>query len=97
MAADARFLRVFREHAKPGEWLTAAELAKRLNPPEPAWCAPPPRWLFAEWKRAVSRKLSNLNRFGHLDRRYGSGHEFEYALASPVAREARAEIEGQGR
>jgi hypothetical protein len=56
----ARFLVVFVSYTQPGEWITAGSLAARIVPNISA------ESLFA---KEVSRKLSNLNRFGHLERR----------------------------
>lgn len=72
--SDARFLIVFRAYVQPGEWVTAAELTERLIPS--ARLYPSKASLV---KREVSQKLSNLNRFGHLERRF-AGFAFEYAV-----------------
>lgn len=56
----SRFLVVFAAYTRPGEWVTASTLATRILPMGSA-----------EFAREVSRKLSNLNRFGHLERRVG--------------------------
>lgn len=68
--SDARFLLVFMAYAGPGEWVTSRRLAERIVPPAPT----------PEFCKEVSRKLSNLNRFGHLERQRVArdGLEFEY-------------------
>lgn len=69
-----RFLVVFTSYTAPGEWITAATLAHRIAP-----------MASSEFAKEVSRKLSNLNRFGHLDRRLTSnGIEREYQRATPI-------------
>lgn len=69
-----RFLVVFTSYTAPGEWITAAALAHRIAP-----------MATSEFAKEVSRKLSNLNRFGHLDRRLTpAGNEHEYHRATPI-------------
>lgn len=65
----ARFLVVFTSYTQPGEWITASRLAQRILP-----------MASSEFAKEVSRKLSNLNRFGHLERRLARDRrEHEYA------------------
>lgn len=65
----SRFLVVFQVYTLPGEWITAGRLAQRILP-----------MASSEFAKEVSRKLSNLNRFGHLDRRLATDRrEHEYA------------------
>jgi hypothetical protein len=54
-----RFLVVFASYTQPGEWITAPRLARRIMPMRSSAFA-----------KEVSRKLSNLNRFGHLEREW---------------------------
>lgn len=65
----ARFLVVFASYVEPGEWISAGRLARRILP-----------MASSEFAKEVSRKLSNLNRFGHLERRFHPDRrEHEYA------------------
>lgn len=72
----ARFLVVFATYTQPDEWITAARLANRIMPR-----ASP------DFAKEVSRKLSNLNRFGHLDRqmtRDRRAHEYRRQSERPI-------------
>jgi hypothetical protein len=65
----ARFLVVFASYVQPGEWISAGRLANRILP-----------MASSEFSKEVSRKLSNLNRFGHLERRmHPERREHEYS------------------
>ena len=77
---SSRFLVVFKAYTLEGEWVTAEELTDRIlhsgyNHPD----------RIAALRRAIAQKLSNLNRFGHLDRRR-NGVVFEYSLPVPKER-----------
>jgi hypothetical protein len=72
----ARFVFVFLSYTAPGEWITAARLSQRILP-----AAPP------ELVKEVSRKLSNLNRFGYLERRLRPDqrdHEYAHDPSRPA-------------
>ena len=72
----ARFLVVFASYTVPGEWITAARLASRILPMGSS-----------EFAKEVSRKLSNLNRFGHLERRLRPDrreHEYSRKPDAPI-------------
>ena len=80
MSADqlhiARFLVVFTSYTQPGEWISASHLANRILPMSSS-----------EFAKEVSRKLSNLNRFGHLERRLAADrrdHEYARPFDRPV-------------
>lgn len=88
MKQEAGFLRKLRNVVEPGEWVTCAVVARRLHPKDAD---------IVQRSREVSRELSNLQRWGNLERRevganrgancpIGPKH-YEYRLA-PV-REAR--------
>ena len=63
-----RFLIVFASYVPLGEWISASRLAHRIMP-----------MASTDWTKEVSRKLSNLNRFGHLERRlHPERREHEY-------------------
>lgn len=71
-----RFLVVVCAYVGHGEWFTSGRLATRILPMSSA-----------EFAKEVSRKLSNLNRFGHLERRLGAnGREFEYRATLEIIR-----------
>lgn len=59
-----RFLRVFETYVDAREWITARQLAHRLFPVAGKQSAK-----IEAVCRDLAIKLSNLNRFGHLDRR----------------------------
>lgn len=63
----SRFLHVFVAYTTPNEWVTARELALRM------W-----KRGGSQWVKEVSRKLSNLERTGLVERR-ASGACFVYA------------------
>ncbi len=67
----SRFLVVFCTYTQPGEWVTASALSRRILPMHSS-----------EFAKEVSRKLSNLNRFGHLERRI-TGNRFEHEYSRP--------------
>lgn len=72
----ARFLVVFVSYTQPGEWISAAKLAQRILP-----------MASSEFAKEVSRKLSNLNRFGHLERRLAKDrrdHEYHRPPSKPI-------------
>lgn len=74
----ARFLVVFASYTRPGEWITASRLARKMLPGAPR-----------EFRKEIARKLSNLERFGHLERRrvdttHGSHHEYRRPPEAPV-------------
>lgn len=69
-----RFLVVFTTYTNPAEWITASRLATRIIPAASS-----------EFSKEVSRKLSNLERFGHLERRLtANGIEHEYRRVKPI-------------
>lgn len=71
----ARFLAVFAVYVHREEWVTADQLAARILP----------RYS-RDFAKEVARKLSNLNRFGHLERRRIESPKVrhEYRRAQPV-------------
>lgn len=72
----SRFLIVFVTYTQPGEWITPGALANRIMPRASR-----------DFRKEVSRKLSNLNRFGHLERRREndrSPHEYRRQPNVPV-------------
>ena len=72
----ARFLLVFASYTQPGEWITASRLAHRIIP-----------HASSQLSKEISRKLSNLNRFGHLERRLNPQlrmHEYARPSDCPI-------------
>lgn len=68
------FLPSFRAVARPGEWVTCQMVARRISPNA---CG---RKL-TDLSKDVSRKLSNLQRYGHIKRRLRSdrsGYEYSW-------------------
>lgn len=63
----ARFLAVFVSYVRPGDWITASALTQLIVP-----------GASSELSQEFARKLSNLNRFGHLDRRQRPDGTHEY-------------------
>lgn len=69
-----KFLQDLRSVAQPGEWVSCMTVARRLHPEAHG------RALMAASKDA-SRRLSNLERFGHISRRPNdsrSGYEYRW-------------------
>lgn len=74
-----RFLLVYAAYVQPREWITSSELALRIYPgahgdPE-----------LPGFAKEVSRKLSNLNRFGYLDREPDARGIFQYRWRAKAA------------
>jgi hypothetical protein len=77
MSKRRSFVGEFREHVAIGDWVTARELALRITPNAT-------REMLLELSRDHSRRLSNLERYGHVRRRCKNG-VFEYARAETPA------------
>lgn len=65
------FMALFEKHAPVGEWITARDLAEATHKGRP-------RKDVSLAAKDYSRTLSNLQRYGHVQRRRGSG-PYEYA------------------
>lgn len=66
------FLGQFINHVELGEWVTCRDVAVRMNPGMDGA-------ELSEVAKDFSRRLSNLERYGHIQRRPGGGSSFVYA------------------
>ena len=68
------FIGVFKTHVPVGDWVTGRTLAERTHPRHSGS-------KLSEVAKDYSRRLSNLERYGHVRRRFNpTTNVFEYAV-----------------
>lgn len=78
---------MFRSLAAPGEWVTCKVIARRWKPNVSGK-------VLTEASKDVSRKLSNLERFGHISRRTRDDRTgYEYSWTPKQEREGTALVD----
>lgn len=71
------FYGLFTKHVRIGHWITGRELARRIQSVDGKVLSEPALSPFA---KECSQRLSNLERYGHVLRRFNpSSNAFEYA------------------